>query len=1824
MTVTDAQRSLIQQRLAGARRAAARAATTIPVSDPDTPAPLSRAQARLWFLHQLEPDSAAYHVTATVRLVGALDVSALAAAVRDLATRHHVLRSRFVDRDGEPAVVLGDASEVPVDIVDIAPDAPVMVKASRTSHESPSERVGAVATSDLSAVLDAAAQRVFRLDAEPPLRALICHTGPDEHVLRLVVHHIAFDAWSVDLALGELADLYAARVAEGPVPAALTVQYADYARWEAGRATSTADLDWWVARLHGLAPVLDLPTDRPRPAVAGAAAGEVPVAVPAALAGQLAGLAAACGATPFMVLLAAWQALLARVCGTDDVAVGVPSAGRHHPDVEKMIGCFIGTLVLRTDCSGAPTGRELLTRVRETAIDAFAHAETPFERIVERVRPERNLATTPIFQVLLNVLDTPAAPLRFPRLAAHAVKLPIRTTKYDLNLALSRVDDGYRGSLLYRTDLFDEGTAERLTGWFLALLTGMLAEPDRPVGELPLEPGVRPGPSGPRVAYTLDLPLHELISRHAARTPDATAVVAADGRLSYAELDRRAAVVAARLLAAGVRTEEPVAVFTERGISLPVAMLGALKAGAAYLPVDPGYPDGRVAEILDAAGARFVLTEPSLVDRVAGRTAIVVADVTGEPAEPVPVPMDHLAYLIFTSGSTGRPKGVAVEHRQITHYLHAVADRIGSHASYALVSTHAADLGMTNLFGALTTGGAVHLVDREVATDPEAFAGYLAAHPVDAMKLVPSHLELLAAHSNSAERSNSAAHSNSAERRNSAEHGNSAEHSDSAEHRDLAALLPRALLILAGEPCPWELIERVERARPDLEVQVHYGPTETTVSVLGCDVREVPAARRHGIVPIGRPFPNVDCQVTDQAGRPVPAGVPGELRIGGPSVARGYLNAPDAGRFVDGWYRSGDRVRVDAHGLVEILGRVDDQVKIRGFRVELNEVASALRAVDGVAEAVVLPVGEAHTRRLAAWITPATADPALVRAVLRDRLPDYMVPSALVVLDALPLTANGKVDRAALPAPAPPGAATRVAPETPTQLRIAAVWAEVLDGVAVGLDDDFFALGGDSFQAVRAVRAIDPQLRVIDLFTRPTVRELATYLDGAALDGAALDGDGGPARLLHRLAGPATATLNVVCVPYGGGSAAAYGPLATQLAQRLPGAAVLAIELPGHDPARPDEPTLPMAELIDRVVAELPPGPVLIYGHCVGSAAATELALRLEADGRDVAGLVVGGSFPAALLPGRISAWLHRRIPATWWTSDRAYRDFLRVLGGLDEDGLDVDVILQGLRHDVDEAQTWFTHELTRPDRRRLRAPVLCVIGARDRSTELYEERYAEWGAFADRVALSVVPRAGHYFLKHQAGVVAERIADAVRDWRAGRLPAPVGTAVTGGRARRDLREFYLMAAGQTASLIGAALSSFALGVWAYQRSGRVADYALVTMLALLPSIVLLPLGGAVADRFDRRRVMLACNGAGAAVMSIVVTLLALDRLEIWSVGLLVGLLSTVTAFHRPAYLAAVAQLVPKPYLGQANALANLGPGIGMLVAPLAGGALITALGMPWVVAVDVVSLLVGIGTLLVVRLPDRLFRRQEETFVKAIVGGWRFLVRRRPLMIMIGFFMVENYLAMLALAVTVPTVYAFGGATAVSIVTACSGIGAGLGALAMVLWGGSQRRATGMVGFVVGVGLGALLVGLRPSVAVAAVGSLIWYASLSILNAHWLAIIQVKVGLELQGRVLATNQMLAVAMTPAAFLTAPPLSEAVLPLLEPGGALADTVGRVVGVGADRGTGLILVACGLLLAVWGALGLAYRPLHRMEDHLPDAAAGAEIPDTLDEIQARAS
>jgi amino acid adenylation domain-containing protein len=1772
-------------------------------ADPATPAALSSAQARLWFLSQLEPDSPAYHIPLLLRLRGQLDADALAAAVRDLVARQEVLRSVVAERDGELTARPLPPESVTLATVETTPD-------------------------DLAEVARERAERPFRLDREPPLRAVLYRLAEGDHALALTFHHIAMDGWSVDLALAELAAGYAARVRGTDPPEPPPVQYADYAAWLAlpeNEATAEAAVTWWLDRLGDAPPVLALPTDRPRPPVATPAGGAVPIELPAELTRRLREVAARAGATPFMVLLATWQAFLGRLADTTDVVVGVPVSGRHHPDVERLIGCFVNTLPLRTDLSGDPTGWALLERVRTGALAAFARAEAPFERMVERLAPDRDPSSTPVFQVLLNVLEDNADLPELPELAVDLLRRPEPASKYELNLGLVATGDSYSGKLAYRTDLFDAGTVRRWAGWYLAMLAEVVSDPDRPVSRITVGGTGAPLIEAPAPATPATEPPFRLIERTVDAYPDALAVVGADGDLTYRELDRRANQLAHALLAAGVRPQEPVGVLLEPSSQLVVALLGIQKAGACYLPFDASFPPRRVESMLATAGARTLLTSTDLADRapaVAGdgdhRVSVIVLDAPSGPAGTLaggpghrperperPVSLTDLAHVVFTSGSTGVPKPVAVEHGHLADYLAGAMGRIGaevSGGSFAMLSTPAADLGLTAIFAPLTTGGTAHLVDREVATDPTALAGYLARHRVDVLKCVPSHLELLAANG------------------------------------DLAGVLPRRLLILTGEALSWDLVGRVRAARPRLRVQNHYGHTETTLSSLICEVDEVPEHRRHGTVPLGRPLPGVAGFLVDRGGAPVPVGVPGELWLAGGGVARGYLGderltaerfGPDPVTGERRCYRSGDVLLVRDDGTVEYRGRVDDQVKIRGHRVEPGEVTAALRELPGVADAVVLPDGDGHQRTLVAWVVPAPgagADPAGWRAALRERLPDHFVPSALVPLDRLPLSPNGKVDRAALP---PPTAAPtdQTPPTTPTEIRIAEVWQQILAVPAVGRGDDFFALGGDSFSAVRAVRAIDPTLRVIDLFTHPVLADLAAYLDAKA--GAGADGDGS-AGLLHRLAGPTSgATLTLVCVPYGGGSAAAYRPVAERVAERSPGTAVLAVELPGHDPARPDEPLLPIDDLVDRLAAELAgtvTGPVALYGHCVGTAVAVALARRLEQDGREVAGVVLAGGFPTARLPGKLATLLHRAFGTDRWASTRSFRDTLRAMGGLldDMDEASTETMLTSMRHDSRQAQEWYTRELVAPGRK-LHAPALCLVGDRDRVTEFYQERYQEWGAFTDRVGLAVIPRAGHYFLKYQADRVAELVVDAIADWRRGQLPPPAAAVPVSGRpALKELRSFYLLAIGQLVALVGSALSSFALGFWAFQESGRASDYALVVMLALVPTALLSPLGGAVADRFDRRKVMLAAHLLSAQSMVALVVLLATDSLALWNVSLIVGLTSVATAFHQPAYLAAIAQLVPKPYLPQANALAQMGVSVSQLAAPLAGGALIALLGLAPVVVINVVTFVVGMATLLAVRLPDRMFRRAEESFRSSITGGWRFIVKRRPLVVMIGYFMVVNFFTAIMWVSIAPIVLPRSGPVALGVVTAIGWAGAVLGGLAIIPWGGTRRRTIGMVGFVIGSGAGMVLMGAHTSLAVIAIGLAIRLASMAVVNAHWLALIQVKVGHELQGRVLATNLMLALLMQPVGFLIAGPLADDVLgPLVSEGGALAGTVGQLIGVGPGRGMALLVLCAGVLLTAWGVLGLLYRPLRLLEDELPDAVPAAEIDKDLDLVQAEA-
>ncbi|MFJ4985269.1 amino acid adenylation domain-containing protein [Streptomyces sp. NPDC088732] len=1053
----DGLREQLTVRFAAGREAVARATALPATAAAEGPAPLSPVQRRLWFLSLLEPDSAAYNVPVVVRLTGQVDEPALTGALRDLAERHRVLRG-VVDADGpEPLVRTRPAAEVPVTVTDLGAD-------------------------ELDAALAEETGRPFRLTAEPPMRAVVFRT-PGSWVLAMTLHHIATDGWSQRILMADLAALYAVRRGDGePLPPA--PQYADLAHDrpdEPGAPDAPDGLDWWTAQLAGLPAVLDLPTDRPRTLESAWPGAAAPVAVPPATADRVRTVAAETGASPFMVLMAAWQALLGRLADTTDIAVGVPHAGRHTEASEPVVGCFLDTVVVRTDLSGEPSGRDLIARVRAGSLDAFGHSRVPFEHVVRRLRPERILSATPVFQVLLNLYDE-VAPPALPGTRAEWSHVPPRTAKFDLGMELADSGPGLglNGRLEYRRDLFEPGTADRIVRWFLALLEAMTLDPGRPVGDIPLEPATGPALAGP-AAEPAEVPVHVLVERQADERPDATAVTAADGSLTYRELDARANRLAHRLIALGVVPDQPVGILLDPGTGFATAVLAVLKAGGSYLPMDTAWPAARIHALLRTAGARLVVTTGEPADRVRGFADVVepgaASDAWPDTRPAVRIAPEHLAHVVFTSGSTGAPKGVAVTHGNLAHCVTGLTARMPHVAggSFAIVSTVAADLGLACLYGAWLTGGTLHLPDRETATDPRAFAAYLARHRVDVVKLVPSHLAML------------------------------------ARHGDLAAVLPAKLLVLGGEGCPWSLVEEVRRVRPGLGVHTHYGPTEATMMSLVCDVDEVTEQGRTELVPLGRPLPNVTGLVVDRAGRPRPAGVPGELLLGGPGVSRGYVGRPDltAERFVDGpdggrWYRTGDLVRLRDGGEVEFLGRTDDQVKVRGHRVEPGEVTAALRALPEVADAVVLPEGDGDQRRLACWVVPApgrTIRADAIRSRLRESLAAHMVPDAIVVVTGIPLTPNGKPDRAALreaPRPVEPGTAP-AAPASHAEQAVARVWEALLGLPRVGAADDFFALGGHSFAATRMVgmlaEATGCRLPVRVVFERPVLRDLAAELE---------------------------------------------------------------------------------------------------------------------------------------------------------------------------------------------------------------------------------------------------------------------------------------------------------------------------------------------------------------------------------------------------------------------------------------------------------------------------------------------------------------------------------------------------------------------------------------------------------------------------------------------------------------------------------------------------------------------------------------------------------
>jgi amino acid adenylation domain-containing protein len=1060
---------------------------TIPRRPDRSVAPLSFAQQRLWFLDQLEPQKAFYTIPAgVVALEGRLDRAALERSIGEIVRRHEILRTTFPTVDGRPTQRIAPTGPVAVPLVDVTHLPPDL-------REAEARRLAAEEM-----------RRPFDLASGPLLRATLIRFGIERHLLVTPMHHIVSDGWSLRVFIKEFSTLYSAFAAGRQSPLSdLPIQYGDYAVWQRERLQGEAlehQLRYWRQKLGGNIGLLALPTDRRRPAVQSHRGAVERFDVTRRLTDSLKALARREGATLFMTLLAGFEVLLSRYAGQEDIVVGTPIAGRTRPELYDLIGFFTNTLVLRTDLSGSPTFREVLARVKQVCLEAYEHQDVPFQKLVEDLQPERSLGHAPLFQVMFVLQSAPPQPpAEMPGLTMHPVEVDEEGARFDLSLSFLEESGGLKGVLSYSTDLFDAATIRRMVGHLEVLLEGVAADPERALGELALMTGeeLRQLDEWNRTGVEVPEPLcaHELFERQAARTPDAVAVAFEDERLTYAELDARSNQLARYLRRLGVERGHLVGVCLDRNLQTPVGVLGVLKAGAAYVPLDPTYPAERLALLHRDSGARVLLADETLPPAVRERAERIVyldADwesIAGESAEAVVGPRpgaEDLAYVIYTSGSTGTPKGVMVEHRSLVNYLRWVDDCLFDEqvSAIPLVTSLSFDASLKQLFAPLLRGGEVWVLSREEATRPDALVEAIRRRSRVGLNCVPT---LWASVLQAIEAGTVAAPAGSL-----------------------------TTLFVGGEPLSRDLVERSLAVLPDLRIWNLYGPTEATANASAGRVGS------EGEVTIGRPVANTRIYIVDAHMRRVPVGVPGELCIGGLGVARGYLGRPDqtAERFVPDpfsrepgarMYRSGDLARYLTDGSIEYLGRTDDQVKLRGYRIEPGEIEAALCEHACVREAAVVLREAGDEKRLVAYVAGREVAPpaaAELREWLAERLPEYMVPSAFVALERLPLMPGGKVDRKALPAPErPETGAAYVAPRTPAEEVVAGIWAEVLGIERVGVDDNFFDLGGHSLLATQVVtrvrEALAVELPLRALFGAPTVAGLSRVITSLRSDEAA-------------------------------------------------------------------------------------------------------------------------------------------------------------------------------------------------------------------------------------------------------------------------------------------------------------------------------------------------------------------------------------------------------------------------------------------------------------------------------------------------------------------------------------------------------------------------------------------------------------------------------------------------------------------------------------------------------------------------------------------------
>ncbi|MEH2114380.1 amino acid adenylation domain-containing protein [Nostoc sp.] len=1046
--------------------------------------PLSYAQQRLWFLDQLESNNASYNTSIGLRLVGTLNVAALEQSLKELIDRHEVLRTNFVTVDGQAAQIIQTQPNWTVTVVDFQ-HLPL------TEQKTTAQKL-----------LEQRAIEPFDLAHDPLIRAILIVLSETEQWLLVCMHHVVFDGWSIGLFVQELQALYNAYSQGQPSPLLpLPIQYADYAIWQrqwlVGEVLQN-HLSYWEKQLANAPTFLPLPTDRPRPAVQTFNGSYHVFALSGELTQQLLQLSQQQGVTLFMTLLAAYNTLLYRYTGQEDILVGTPVAGRDRTELEGLIGFFVNTLVMRTDLVGNPSFNELLSRLRETAFGAYAHQDLPFEMLVEALQPERDLSHTPLFQVMFVLLNAPMSEIELTELSVSGLPIAITTAKFDLTLSMENTPNGLFGWWEYNTDLFDSSTIERMTGHFLTLLEAIVANPSERISQLPiLTPSEQQQLlmewNDNQVDYPQDKCIHQLFEEQVERTPDAVAVVFDNQQLTYHELNTRANQLAHYLRSLGVSADVLVGICVGRSLEMVVGLLGILKAGGAYVPLDPEYPQERLRFILEDAQVSVLLTQQHLFEKLPECQAQLISLDTNwqfisqlSQENPITdVQAINLAYVIYTSGSTGKPKGVQISHKSVSNFLSAMQQRPGITEQDTLlaVTTISFDIAALEIFLPITVGACLVIARRDVTLDGRELFDLLVKSKATIMQATPATWRLLL--------------------------------DSNFQFSDLK-------ILCGGEALPWDLVN--ELLARSASLWNLYGPTETTIWSSVCQLES-----SESLISIGRPISNTQIYILDKNLQPVPVGVPGELHIGGLGLARGYLNRPEltqekfipnpfvGGRGAEGQrgrgeteyqssnseslYKTGDLARYLPDGNIEYLGRIDNQVKIRGFRIELGEIEAALSQHPNVqASYVITREDNRGDKRLVAYIVPqpqVTFTISELRSDLKSKLPDYMVPSTIVILESLPLTPNGKIDRRALPAPEPSSELLEkyVAPRNPIEEILSLIWQQVLKVELVGRHDNFFELGGHSLLATQLISRVRSSLKVElplrSLFAAPTIAELS-------------------------------------------------------------------------------------------------------------------------------------------------------------------------------------------------------------------------------------------------------------------------------------------------------------------------------------------------------------------------------------------------------------------------------------------------------------------------------------------------------------------------------------------------------------------------------------------------------------------------------------------------------------------------------------------------------------------------------------------------------------